>query len=114
ELVGFAAGAYRRRSQDTSALLRQLFERFQGEGLTMSFTMEDFRRQYVMEHFAQLTPEEQRESLERLSPEHRREALQLLPPEELLAALSAEQIRKYLDQLAAGRQAQPRKPRQKK
>jgi hypothetical protein len=126
ELVGFAGGAYRRRSEDTSALLRQLFERFQGEGLAMSFTMEDFQRQYVKEHFPKLTPEEQREALERLSPESRREVLRSLPPkerrevlrslpaEELLSALSVEQIREYLDRLAAGRPARPRSARRKK
>jgi hypothetical protein len=40
--------------------------------------MEDFNRQYIKEHFAQLTPEEQRE------------ALQALPPEERMAGLSPE------------------------
>jgi hypothetical protein len=46
--------------------------------------MEDFERDYIKEHFAQLTPAEQREALERLAPEHRRELLQALPPEERL------------------------------
>jgi hypothetical protein len=102
ELVGFGGGAYRRHSKDTSELLRQLFERFRGEGLAMSFTMEDFRREIIKEHFPELTPEE------------RREVLQSLPPEERLAGLSAEQIRQYLDQLTAGRPRKPRKPRRKK
>jgi hypothetical protein len=114
ELVGFASGAYRRRSEDTSALLWQLFERFQGEGFAMSFTMEDFRRQFVMEHFAQLTPEEQRKALEALPPEKQQEVLQALPPERRLAGLSPEQIREYLDRLTAGKAAGPRKPRRKK
>jgi hypothetical protein len=113
ELVGFGRGAYRRRSEETSLLLGQLFEKFRGEGFTMSFTMEDFKRQYVKEHFAKLTPEERRQALERLSPEDRREVLQSLPAEERLAGLSAEQIRQYLDQLTAGRPAEPRKPRRK-
>jgi hypothetical protein len=114
ELVGFASGAYRRRSQDTSALLRQLFERFQREGFAMSFTMEDFRRQYAKEHFAQLTTEEQREAIELLSPEQRRELIQSLPPDLLLGGLSDEQVRQLLDQRAADRPAQPRKPRRRK
>jgi hypothetical protein len=114
ELVGFASGAYRRRSQDTSALLRQLFERFRGEGIAMSYTMEDFRRQYAKEHFAELTPEEQREALEALPPEKLQEVLQALPPEERLAGLSPEQIQQYLNQLTAGKTAGPRKPRRKK
>jgi hypothetical protein len=114
ELVGFARGAYRRRSEKTSRLLGQLFERFQTEGLVMPYTMEDFERDYIKEHFAKLTPEEQREALERLPPERRREVLESLPPQERLAGLSAEQIRQYLDQLSAGGPAQPRKPRRKR
>jgi Mg/Co/Ni transporter MgtE len=80
----------------------------------VSFTMEDFQRQYVKQHFPQLTPEEQREALERLSPEHRREVLQSLPPEERLAGLSVEQIRQYLDELTARRSSGARKPRRNK
>jgi hypothetical protein len=137
DLVGYGGGAYQRRSENTSALLDELFERLQREGLAMSFTMEDFQRQYVKEHFPQLTPEERREVLQSLPPEERRKFLQALPPEEprevlqalppadrrkflqalppeeLLAVLSAEQIREYLDQVAGGRAAQPRRPRRK-
>jgi hypothetical protein len=68
----------------------------------MSYTMEDFQRQYAMEHFLKLTPEEQRE------------VLRSLPPEELLSVLSAEQVRQYLDQLAAGRPTKPRTSRRKR
>ncbi|HEV3257013.1 MAG TPA: hypothetical protein VG013_09055 [Gemmataceae bacterium] len=102
ELVGFGQGAYRPRLEHTSLLLRQLFETLQGEGFAMSFTMEDFKREYFKEHFAKLTPEEQRD------------VLQALPPEKRLAGLSEEQIRQYLDRLAAGRPAAPRKPRRKR
>jgi hypothetical protein len=76
--------------------------------------MEDFLRDYVKEHFAQLTPEERREALKRLSSEERRKVLQALPPEERLADLSTEQIQQYLAQRAAGRPTGPRKPRRKK
>ncbi len=102
QLVGFGRNAYRRRSANTSALLGQLFDRLHEEGFAMSFTMEDFQRQYAKEHFARLTPQE------------RREALELLSPEERLAGLSAEQIRQYLDQLATRRSGSARKPRRKK
>src|SRR5919108_238447 len=61
ELVTFGGGAYRRRSPQTSRLLGQLFERLRGEGFAVSFTMEDFNRQYIKEHFPQLTPEEREE-----------------------------------------------------
>jgi hypothetical protein len=114
ELVGFASGAYRRRSEDSSELLRQLFQRFQGEGMNMAFTMEDFRRQYVKEHFGELTPEERREILQSLPPHEREEVLEALSPEQRLAGLSEEQIRQYLDRLAAGRPSSSRKTRRKK
>jgi Mg/Co/Ni transporter MgtE len=76
--------------------------------------MEDFRRQYAKDHFALLTPQEQREALQRLSPEHRREILRSLSPEELLGVLSAEQIREYLEQRTAARPSKPRTPRRKR
>ena len=102
DLVAFAGAAYRRRSEYTSRLLGLLFERLQGEGFTMTYTMEDFNRQYIKEHFARLTPEEQEE------------VLRALPPEQRLAGLSAEQIRQYLDRLTAERPVAARKPRRKK
>jgi hypothetical protein len=122
DLVGLGRSAYQRRSANTSALLGQLFERLRGEGFAVSFTMEDFQRQYVKEHFPQLTPEEQEEVLRSLPPERRlaglppEERLAGLPPEQRLAGLSAEQmeqVRQYLDRLTAGRPAAPRKPRKK-
>ena len=113
-VVDFGGSAYQRRSEQTSRLLGQLFEKLRGEGFAVSFTMEDFNRQYIKEHFPQLTPEEQREALERLSPEHRREVLQSLPPEERLAGLSEEQIRLYLDELIVRSPTGARKPRRKK
>jgi hypothetical protein len=68
----------------------------------MSYTMADFKRDYFKEHFPQLTPEE------------RQEVLRSLPPEELLAALTADEIRQYLDRLTAARPAEPRRSRRKR
>jgi hypothetical protein len=101
-LVGFGRTAYRRRSENTSTVLGQLFAKMQGEGFAMSYTMEDSKRDVRKKIFLQLTPEEQQEFL--LS----------LPLEERLAGLSAEQIREYLERLTAGRPAETRKPRRKK
>lgn len=120
ELVSFGRNAYRPRSENTSLLLRQLFEKFQGEGLTMSYTMEDFKRDYFKEKLSQMTPEERQQLLQSLPAEERlaglpaEERLAGLPAEERLAGLSAEQIRRYLEQLTANRPAEPRKPRRKK
>jgi hypothetical protein len=125
ELVGFGRATYRRRSEQTSRLLEQLFERLRGEGFDM-YTMEDFNRQYIKERFARFTPEERREAFQSLSveeqqevlrtlpPEKQQEVLQALPPESRLAGLSAEQIREYLDRLTAGNASAPRKRRRKK
>jgi hypothetical protein len=95
-------------------LLGLLFKQFEREGFAMSYTMEDFKRDYAMEYFGQLTPEEQREAIERLPPERRQKFLELLPPKERLAGMSAEEIRQYLDELTAGRPSKPRKQRRKK
>lgn len=123
DLIEFGSAAYRRRSEQTSRLLGQLFERLRGEGFAVSFTMEDFNRQYIKEHFPQLTPEEQEEVLQALPPERRlaglppEQRLAGLPLEQRLAGLSAEQmeqVQRYLDQLTAGRPTAPRKPRRKK
>lgn len=122
-LVNFGGSVYQRRSEQTSRLLGQLFEKLRGEGFTVSFTMEDFNRQYIKDHFPQLTPEEQIEALQALPPEQRlaglppEQRLAGLLPEQRLAGLSEEQIeqvRQYLDRLTAGRTATPRKPRRKK
>jgi hypothetical protein len=126
ELVDFGGGAYERRSDQTSRVLGQLFGKLRKEGFAVSYTMEDFNRQYTVEHFSGLTPEEQREALERLSPEQRRQFLQSLaleerqevsrslPPEERLADLSTEEIRQYLEKRGAQEPAGSRKPRRKK
>jgi hypothetical protein len=114
ELVSFGSSAYRKRSENTSLLLEELFERFQREGFAMSYTMEDFKREYHRKHFLKLPPEERRQILQSLPPAERREVLGSLPPAELLECLSEEQIRQYLEQLVADRQADPRKPRRKR
>jgi Mg/Co/Ni transporter MgtE len=95
-------------------LLLTLFEGLEAEGLAMPYTMEDFNRQFFRERFLRLTPEQRREMLQALPPEERRDLLRALPPEQVLAALSPEQIRQYLDRLAGERPASARKPRRKK
>lgn len=68
----------------------------------MPYTMADFRRDYVLEHFPELTPDE------------RRRALQKLPAEERLKDLSPEEIEAYLQKLRAEKPASKRKPRPKR
>jgi len=114
ELVGFGQTTYLRRSQSTSLVLNQLFERLRGEGIAMAYTMEDFKRDVAKKYIAQLSPKERGELLVELPPQKRREMLESLPLEERLADLSPEQIQQYLDQLNTGPAAAQRKPRRKK
>ena len=79
----------------------------------MSYTMEDFKHDYVTKHFAELTLEEQRRAIERMVAERRQEVLALLLRDRL-AGLSPKRARQYLDELAGGQPAKPRKPRRKK
>jgi hypothetical protein len=101
ELVGFGRTAYQRRSETTSQLLGLLFERLEKEGFAMSYTMEDFKRDYNREQFLKLTPEK------------RQEILESLPLEQRLAGASAEEIRQYLEQMTAAPPTQRRKPRKR-
>jgi hypothetical protein len=110
ELVGFGRTAYQRRSPNTSELLGQLLENLRGEGLTMSYTMQDFKRDMTARYLQELSPRERREVLQTLpaqkrrtflsslSPEERREFLDAFAVEERLAGLSPEEIRQFLDQ----------------
>jgi hypothetical protein len=69
--------------------------------LAMSYTAEDFHRDYIKEHIAKLTPEELQQML------------RPLPLETRLAGISAEQIRKYLNQLGRDKPAASRKSRRR-
>jgi Mg/Co/Ni transporter MgtE len=123
ELEEFGSRSYEERSDQTSLVLRQLFEQLQQEGVRMVDTMEDCQRDVFKKEFSKLTAKKRREVFESLPPEERREVfeslplgeqlafLQALPPEERLAGLSEKQIREYLDRLTAHR---PSKRRRKK
>ncbi len=109
KLVQFAGGTYQRRSEDTSELLEQLFQRFRAEGMTVSYTMKDFRRDYIKEHLHELPPKELAEAVRALPVEMLR-ALSA----EVLPVLPEEEIRQYLERPSAARKAPARKPRRKK
>jgi hypothetical protein len=53
--VGYGVAHYRQHSEDTSTVLSQLFEGYEREGIAMSYTMEDFRRDFTKEHLKDLT-----------------------------------------------------------
>ena len=96
EQVEYGAEHYRPQSADTSTIVNQLFEKYQVEGLTMPYTMEDFRRDVAREHVHELTPEER---------------LAGLPLEQILAALPPEKIEAYLKRLPPKRATTRKKKR---
>ena len=65
---------YRPHTEDMSTVLDGLFKCYELEGITMPYTWDDWRRDYVREHLHQMTPEER---LEGLSPEDRLRGLSL-------------------------------------
>lgn len=101
ELVGFASGIYRRGSETSSRILGQLFNRFQEEGFSMSFTLRDYEVEMLRRRFPKMTPEE------------RKEFIESFPPEELLAQLPEDVIRNYLEKQTAKRSPTARKRKKK-
>jgi hypothetical protein len=105
EQVRFGGQHYQFDWQITSAVLNQLFEYYQLEGITMSYTAEDFIKDYTRDHLHLLTPKEvlsqfsPQELLRQFSPQ---ELLQQVSPAERLRGLSAEAIEAYLQELKRG------------
>lgn len=97
--VRYGQDHYHKRSVQTSTLLNRLWKKYQREGLTVPYTMEDFMQEDLIDRLKSATPQKRRKLLQGLSPAERRETLQGLPPEELLQALSLEQIEAHLRRL---------------
>jgi hypothetical protein len=106
EQVRYGAAHYQQHSADTNSLLGRLLEGYQREGVAMSYTIEDFRRDYTKDHLNFLTPKER---LEGLAPE---DILKVISPEDILKAMSADEIRDLLEH--AKQKAAPRKRKKKK
>jgi hypothetical protein len=109
--VGYGAEHYRRHSSETSTLVYQLFAGYRGEGIVMPYTMDDFKRDFILEHFKELTAEERRQALRGLPTE---ELLDCRSPEELLQALPLAEIERFLKKRQAERPSGARKPRRKR
>jgi hypothetical protein len=115
ERVDWGADHYRGHTPEIAAVKRQLAARYRLEGLEMSYTLADFRRDVAREYIAELSPDERRRLIEDMSPEERlrglppeerlrglppEERLRDVPPEEMLRALPAD-VRARLKQLLA-------------
>ena len=102
ESVSYGVREYQRRSPDSSTLIEELLKHYQKEGVSVPYTMEDFRRDFKKEFVEELTLEERLAGLDpeavarSLPPEKR---LKGLPPEERLKGLTPEQIEAYLKKL---------------
>jgi hypothetical protein len=132
EVFGFGGQTYRRHSDRTSGLIESLFDRFQGEGVAMPFTWEDFDLMYFNQFFPKLTAKERADVIQALPPKEREKTIKWLPPElrlagipseellagippeQRLAGLTAEQIQSYLDGLPAKKTKPSRKPKRPK
>jgi len=93
---------YRWHYPKNRGLLWQLYERYLKENVVMSYTWEEFHREYTEPYLKSLSPEV---LLKELSPEERLKGLspevvlKQYQPEERLEGLSLEVIEKYLSQL---------------
>jgi len=79
--VEFAARQYKGKTQEISTVLNSLFDNYNLEGIPVSYTMQDFQRDYVKNH------------LEVLSPDDRLKGLSL---SDRLKGISFEEIQQYL------------------
>lgn len=93
EQVLYGGKNYQIRSPETTTLLRQLYARYNAEGIIMPITLEEFARKARKEILQEATVEE---LLERLSPEQR---LAGLSPEQRLVGLSQEERQLLLRRL---------------
>jgi hypothetical protein len=87
---GYGDQHYHWRHPSERALLNQLYELYQKEGVVMPYTMEDFNRDFTRDHLHLLPPEER---LRGLPPEER---LRGLPPEAVFKQFSPEERLKGL------------------
>ncbi len=138
EKVQYAFSQFKFRQQELRPLFKTLVDSYRLEGITMSITVEDVKREIRRDLLASFTteeilqevrPEELLEKLppevllKKLSPEERlkglppeerlkglppEERLKGLPPEERLKGLSQKQIEAYLKKLAAAKRARKR------
>jgi hypothetical protein len=99
EQVGYGVDHFRQRSATTSSLLYQLFEGYQREGIVMPYTMEEFLREFGLEHMKDFTPQER---------------LKGLTVDEIVEALKPEVIDQLRDKLGDRPPDQPKRRRRKK
>ncbi|OQX02734.1 MAG: hypothetical protein BWK80_57250 [Desulfobacteraceae bacterium IS3] len=103
EKVRYGAEHYTGNLGEMSSIMNQLFVKYKAEGVVaVPYTIEDYRRDYVLEYLDRLTPAE---ILKRFSADDRLKGLSSddrlkgLSADELLKRLSPEEIKAYLKKL---------------
>jgi len=91
EVVLEARKQYQVHQRDISTIVQQLFENYRMENINMPYTVQDFQKEYVLDHLNLLSPEQR---LKDLSPEQRLKNLSL---EDIVNHLSPEQVRQLLE-----------------
>lgn len=87
---------------EMSTAMQQLFENYQHERIDMSYTLDDFKKEYVLNHLHVLSVDDRLKDLspddrvKGLSPDDR---LKGLSPEDITAHLSPAELKKLLDVL---------------
>ena len=92
EKVRLAAGRYRKHTTEMSTIIYQLFEKYNLEGINMPYTMEDFRKDFVMSHLDVLSPDD---VLKRYSAD---DVLKRYSANDRLKGIPLEEIKEYLKQ----------------
>ncbi len=87
ETIKYGAAHHKLRSQETSTVVNELYENYSLEGLIMSYTIEDFRRERFLRTVREMTAEQRLEGL---------------TLEERLAGLSEKDLEAYLQRLRTG------------
>lgn len=93
EAVLAAQNQYRMRQPEMSTVVQQLFENYQLENIDMSYTLQDFQKDYVRDHLNLLSPDE---VLQRYSPE---EVLKRYSPEDIVNHLSPAELKRLREKL---------------
>src|SRR5207245_8365118 len=88
---------------DTSAIVNEILEMYQQEGLAVPYTMQDFRREIARKYVDELTAEE------RLAGLPAEKVLTQFSPEQRLAGLPPDRIEAYLERLRKKRAASRKK-----
>jgi hypothetical protein len=88
----YAKSHYQQKSQETSSLIRDLWNLYSEEGVAMPYTMEDYKRDLKERVLKEFTPELKEQVLKEFTPEDKERVLKELTVKEKLKGLSPQEI----------------------